>query len=83
MSSVRYYKNKEGLKCVDLDVEKSQRVDIKGWSRIFQHSNRDLVIKDNERLRLRDVITNNVVAEYDEELNRKLNNKPVIRKKAS
>ena len=78
--SVKYYTNVEGIRCVDLNVENSQKVDIKGWSRIFQYSNRDLVLKESVRLKLFDKETGNVVAIYDEELNIKMNKKPVIRK---
>ena len=66
-----------GVKCVDLDVNVTLTVDIKGWSRIFQYSNRDLILKEDKRLRLYDAITGNIVAIYEESLNKK----PVIKKK--
>jgi len=73
--------NDKGIKCVDIDVNKTLTVDIKGWSRIFQHSNRDLILRDideeSDRLRLYDTETGNLIAVYDESLN----SKPVIRKK--
>jgi len=73
--------NDKGIKCVDIDVNKTLTVDIKGWSRIFQHSNRDLILRDideeSDRLRLYDSETGNLIAIYDESLNKK----PVIRKK--
>jgi len=78
---VKYNINEKGVKCVDIDVNKTLTVDIKGWSRIFQHSNRDLILRDIEfegdRLKLYDVETGNLIAIYDESLNKK----PVMRKK--
>ena len=71
------YKVVDGVKCVDIDVNATLTVDIKGWSRIFQYANRDLVLKEDKRLRLYDAETNNVIAIYEESLNKK----PVIRKK--
>ena len=71
------YKVVDGVKCVDIDVNVTLTVDIKGWSRIFQYANRDLVLKEDRRLRLYDAETNNVIAIYEESLNKK----PVIRKK--
>jgi len=71
------YKVVDGVKCVDIDVNITLTVDIKGWSRIFQYANRDLVLKEDNRLRLYDAETNNIVAIYEESLNKK----PVIRKK--
>lgn len=71
------YKVVDGVKCVDIDVNTTLTVDIKGWSRIFQYANRDLVLKEDKRLRLYDAETNNIVAIYEESLNKK----PVIRKK--
>ena len=67
----------DGIKCVDIDVNVTLTVDIKGWSRIFQYANRDLILKEDKRLRLYDAETNNVIAIYEESLNKK----PVIRKK--
>jgi hypothetical protein len=67
----------DGIKCVDIDINVTLTVDIKGWSRIFQYSNRDLILKEDKRLRLYDAETNNVIAIYEESLNKK----PVIRKK--
>jgi hypothetical protein len=67
----------DGVKCVDLDVNVTLTVDIKGWSRIFQYANRDLILKEDKRLRLYDAETNNIVAIYEESLNKK----SVIRKK--
>ncbi len=78
---VKYNINEKGVKCVDIDVNKTLTVDIKGWSRIFQHSNRDLILRDIEsegdRLKLYDAETGNLIAIYDESLNKK----PVIRKR--
>ena len=78
---VKYNINDKGLKCVDIDINITLAVDIKGWSRIFQYANRDLTLKDiddkNDRLRLYDTETGNLIAVYDESLN----SKPVIRKK--
>lgn len=86
MSAVKYYKDVDGVKCVDIDVNKTLTVDIKGWSRIFQYSNRDLVLrevtKEDSRLKLYDVITGNVIAIYDEELDKKLNSKPALRRRS-
>ena len=79
--SIKYYINDAGVKCVDLNVDETLTVDIKGWSRIFQYANRDLVIREKERLRLYDVETNKCVAVYDEELDKRLNNKQAIRRK--
>lgn len=67
----------DGIKCVNIDINVILTVDIKGWSRIFMYSNRDLILKEGKRLRLYDAITNNVVAIYEESLNKK----PVIRKR--
>ena len=67
----------DGIKCVDIDINVTLTVDIKGWSRIFQYANRDLILKEDKRLQLYDAETNNVVAIYEESLNKK----PVIRKK--
>ena len=78
---VKYNINEKGVKCIDIDVNKTLTVDIKGWSRIFQHSNRDLILRDIEsegdRLKLYDAETGNLIAIYDESLNKK----PVIRKR--
>lgn len=86
MSVIKYYKNVDGVKCVDIDVNKTLTVDIKGWSRIFQYSNRDLVLREvtreDSRLKLYDAITGNVIAIYDEELDKKLNNKPALRRRS-
>jgi hypothetical protein len=79
--SVKYYTNSKEEKCVDLDVSKPLVVDIKGWSRIFQYSNRDLVVKSENRLSIHDVETGSLVATYDEELSLKNNKKSVIKKK--
>jgi hypothetical protein len=79
---VKYYINEEGLKCVDLNVEETCVVDIKGWSRIIQYSNRDLVVKTNNRLNILDENTGNVVAVYDDELDMKNNNKKAVRRRA-
>lgn len=71
------YKVVDGVKCIDIDVNVTLTVDIKGWSRIFQYANRDLVLKEDKRLRLYDAETNNIVAIYEESLNKK----PVIRRR--
>lgn len=71
------YKVVDGVKCVDINPDEILTVDIKGWSRIFQYANRDLILKEDKRLRLYDAETNNVIAIYEESLNKK----PVIRKK--
>jgi hypothetical protein len=51
------YKVINGEKCVNLDMETCLAVDIKGWSRIFMYSDRDLVIKESCGLRLYDANT--------------------------
>ncbi len=71
------YKIINGIKCVDIDKETCLAVDIKGWSRVFMYSNRNLVIKESCGLRLYDSDTDQLVAVYVEDLNKK----PVIRKK--
>ena len=71
------YKEVDGVKCVDIENDTCLAVDIKGWSRIFQYSNRNLVIKEQYGLRLYDLDTDQLVAVYVEDLNKK----PVIKKK--
>ena len=79
MSVVKYYTNANGDKCVDLDVNVTLTVDIKGWSRIFQYSNRDLVLKQGSRLRLYDKDSGEFVAIYDPELDKKINKKQAVK----
>jgi hypothetical protein len=81
MSVVKYYTNANGDKCVDLDVNVTLTVDIKGWSRIFQYSNRDLTLKQGSRLRLYDKDSGKIVAIYDPELDKKINKKQAVKTK--
>lgn len=84
MGVIKYYINSDGIKCVDIKEDKIPYiVDIKGWSRIFQYSNRDLVLKEvsepNSKLKLYDTKTNKIIAIYDDELDLTLNNKKAIK----